>query len=186
MPALGAGLPGRLWHHFCRKDREAGGTSSSGSGSKAQLLPTTRTEFASDLKMLFADKGLELQAMSEELPQDNGQKLTDRYAVRDPADPTRSWGGFNCTYQKSGQLLSLSVDGQLAALTDSTGWYILDCIVYLIDKKDDYQQVFDALDIPAITAGGDQDSTPKNGVRYLFMCLGTADWIFSITPSTAS
>lgn len=124
--------------------------------------------------------------MSEELPQDNGQELTGRYAVRDPAHPTRSWGGLNCTYQKSGQLLSVTVDGKLTALTGSAGWYTLDCIVYPIDKKDDYQQVFDALDIPAITAGVDQGSTKKSGVHYLFMCLGTDDRIFSMPPSTAS
>ena len=124
--------------------------------------------------------------MSEELPQDNGQELTDRYAVRDPADPTRSWGGLTCTYQKSGQLLSVTVDGKLTALTGSTGWYTLGCIVYPIDKKDDYQRVFDALDIPVITAGGDQGSTQKSGVHYLFMCLGTDDRIFSMPPRTAS
>ncbi|WP_105205619.1 hypothetical protein [Neobittarella massiliensis] len=124
--------------------------------------------------------------MSEELPQDNGQELTDRYAVRDPAHPTRSWGGLNCTYQKSGQLLSVTVDGKLAALTDSTGWYTPRLHRLPHRQKNDYQQVFDALDIPAITAGGDQGPTQNSGVHYLFMCLDTDDWIFSMPPSTAS
>ncbi|MBC3515500.1 hypothetical protein H8K20_03690 [Neobittarella massiliensis] len=115
--------------------------------------------------------------MSEELPQDNGQELTGRYAVRDPAHPTRSWGGLNCTYQKSGQLLSVTVDGKLTALTGSAGWYTLGCIVYLIDKKTITSRYSTCWISPRSPLAATR-APPKKAVSTTFLC--------ALAPTTGS
>lgn len=108
--------------------------------------------------------------MSEELPQDNGQELTGRYAVRDPAHPTRSWGGLNCTYQKSGQLLSVTVNGKPTALTGSAGWYTLGCIVYLIDKKTITSRYSTRWISPRSPLAATR-APPKKAVSTTFLCV---------------